>query len=495
MDGLIDRFDFKVSSLNLPGSYSFLNLDLLRRSSWKAIALLAALFLISGSVPRSIPTRAHIIKSAVALPDFNFFAWELNALGRAVFGGESPLIDGLEEDAQIGLVRAYFERAKLISEKEVELNGLVSEEASAATGDAESDTVQASDRARQWAGGAGDAIAVPGRGKMVEEARLELAGLRRQQSADRSLVEAILQNQIREEILEADLGLFGFVWPPVQFAFIEPPLKLTVSRRDRISTLHSRVLQADYDPITLEESEHSIEVHTGLSAHISQIGGMAVFPAMVVESGSLKWVLETVAHEWVHHYLFLFPVGLRYASSDEATTLNETVAEIVGVEIGERVWRRLYDTSAPSADPAAGSNDDIPCACSTADLWAQTYELEQSRWERYGRPLGFDFRRAMRETRLHVDRLLEAGHVETAETYMEGRRRYFVAQGYPLRVLNQAYFAFNGSYGTGAASSNPIGPMLEQLREESDSLAHFFGQVRWFTSLADLEKALQADGE
>ena len=94
-----------------------------------------------------------------------------------------------------------------------------------------------------------------------------------------------------------------------------------------------------------------------------------------------------------------------------------------------------------------------------------------------------------------MDRLLEAGHVETAEVYMEGRRRYFVAQGYRLRVLNQAYFAFNGSYGTGAASSNPIGPMLEQLREESDSLSHFFGQVRWFTSLADLEKALQTDGD
>ena len=491
----MDRIEFKVSSLNLPDSYSFLNLAIVRRSTWKAIALLAALLLIGGSVPRSIPTRAHIIKSAVALPDFNFFAWELNALGRAVFGGESPLKDGLDEDAQVGLVRAYFERAKLISEKEAELDGLVSEEASAASGDAESDTVQGSDWAIQWAGPAGDAIAVPGRGMMIDEARLELAGLRRQQSADRSLVEAILQNQIREEIREADLGLPGFVWPPVQFAFIEPPLKLTVSPRDRISTLHSRVLQADYDPVTLEENEHTIEARTGLSAHISQIGGMAVFPAMVVESSSLKWVLETVAHEWVHHYLFLFPLGLRYASSDEATTLNETVSEIVGVEIGERVWRRLYDVSAPSADPAARSNDDIPCACSTAELWAQTYEMEQSRWERYGRPLAFDFRREMRETRLHVDRLLEAGHVETAERYMEGRRRYFVAQGYHLRVLNQAYFAFNGNYGTGAASSNPIGPMLEQLREESDSLAHFFGQVRWFTSLGDLEKALQANGE
>ena len=96
----------------------------------------------------------------------------------------------------------------------------------------------------------------------------------------------------------------------------------------------------------------------------------------------------------------------------------------------------------------------------------------------------------MRETRLHVDALLEAGLVETAESYMEARRRYFVAHGYPLRVLNQAYFAFNGNYATGAASSSPIGPQLVRLREESDDLAHFLATVRWFTSVKDLEEAL-----
>ena len=69
---------------------------------------------------------------------------------------------------------------------------------------------------------------------------------------------------------------------------------------------------------------------------------MAVYPAMVVEQASLQWVLSTVAHEWTHHYLFLFPLGLRYATSDEVTTLNETVSEIVGNEIGERLMLRYY---------------------------------------------------------------------------------------------------------------------------------------------------------
>ena len=466
----------------------------MKGSSWTAIALLLALLLVGGSVPRSIPTRAHIIKSAVALPDFNFLAWELNALGRTVFAKDMPLQDGLDVEAQVNLVRAYFERAKQIEEKEGELKRLIAEEAPVATEVSESGiAVQASGQAQSGTKPAGGASSVAIHSPAIEEARRALAALRRQQAADRSLVEEVIQLQVREEIRRAGLGLPGFVWPPVQFAFIEPPLKLTVSPRDRISTLHSRVLQAEYDPVTLEESERAIEERTDLSAHISRIGGMAVFPAMVVESSSLEWVFETVAHEWVHHYLFLFPLGLRYASSDDATTLNETVAEIVGAEIAGRLTRRLYDSTQPSAEAAGGSKEDGSCACGTADMWTRTYESEQSRWERYGRPLPFEFQRAMRETRLHVDTLLEAGLVETAETYMEGRRQFLVANGYPLRVLNQAYFAFHGSYGTGAAASNPLGPMLQQLRAESDNLAHFLGQVRWFTSLSDLEKSLQAD--
>jgi len=74
---------------------------------------------------------------------------------------------------------------------------------------------------------------------------------------------------------------------------------------------------------------------------------------------------------------------------------------------------------------------------------------------------------------------------------MEARRRFFVAQGYPLRVLNQAYFAFYGNYATGAASSSPIGPQLQRLRAESDDLAHFLTTVRWLTSVGDLEEALR----
>ena len=500
-DSILRLWSWRPEDGDRPGHVDVLFRDLTsvtvpsvsRRCVWIATALLLALLFAGGAVSRSIPTRAHIIKTAGALPYFNFLTWELEAIGRIFFSGRLQLHDSLDPEAQEALVRAYIERTQRIGQLEEELRRLVAEEVPTASG--EHDSVPTG-RASVQALTGSTRRAFPSTDfehrTAIEDARLELAALRRQQAADRPLVEAILQLQVREELVEAGLGLRGFVWPPVQFTFIEPPLKLTVSPRDRISTIHSRVLQAEYDPVTLGESERAIQARTNLSAHISQIGGMAVYPAMVVESNSLSWVLSTIGHEWVHHYLFLFPLGLRYASNDQVTTLNETVSEIVGEEIGERLARRYYSEVIPSS-AAAGSSSEEFCACSVEELWSQVYESEQQRWERFDRPLQFDFQRAMRETRLHVDALLEAGLVETAEAYMEARRRYFVEKGYPLRVLNQAYFAFHGNYATGGAASSPIGPQLQQLREESEDLAHFLQQVRWFTSLYDLEEALGAN--
>lgn len=456
------------------------------------IALLAGQ-LFGGGSSRSLPTRDHVIKAAVALPDFSFVGWELKAVRQLVFPGRLTGLDQLDSVEGSEFVRAYLDRYGRIRLLEEELSRLVSKRASA-TGEelrsaALADAFEPGSSGSSEAPGSGTSA---GTGTAIEEARFELAALRRQQTADRPLVEAILRRQVQEAVRDAGLGFRGIVWPPVHFVFVEPPLKLTVSPRDRISTIHSRVLQAEYDPVILGESENAIEKRTDLRAHITQIGGMAVFPAMVVDSSSLEWALNTIAHEWVHHYLFHFPLGLRYARNVEATTLNETVSDIVGNEIGERVARQYY--SREEAGPAKPAEETLAdtCACNIEELVTRERELEQKRWERYGRPLPFNFQQAMRETRLHVDALLEDGLVETAEAYMEARRRYFVEKGHPLRVLNQAYFAFHGSYATGAASSSSIGPQLQQLRAESSDLAHFLQQVRWFTSLADLESALGA---
>ena len=47
---------------------------------------------------------------------------------------------------------------------------------------------------------------------------------------------------------------------------------------------------------------------------------------------------------------------------------------------------------------------------------------------------------------------------------MEERRLFFVENGYPIRRLNQAYFAFQGTYAENAASSSPIAGQLNRFR-------------------------------
>jgi hypothetical protein len=144
-------------------------------------------------------------------------------------------------------------------------------------------------------------------------------------------------------------------------------------------------------------------------------------------------------------------------------TINETVASMVDQEIGPAVIGRFYPEYVPpetmQPPPAVGD-------------------------------VTFDFRAEMAATRIEVDRLLAEGKIEEAERYMEARRQQFVAHGYPIRKLNQAYFAFYGGYAGepgGAAGADPIGPMLRELRANSPSLRVFLERVSRITEYEDLE--------
>ena len=100
----------------------------------------------------------------------------------------------------------------------------------------------------------------------------------------------------------------------------------------------------------------------------------------------------------------------------------------------------------------------------------------------------------MRETRLQVDDLLMSGEVEAAEIYMEQRRREFVENGYHIRKLNQAYFAFYGSYAESPASSSSIGDQLNRMVELSPDFKTFVEEIaevssydQFLATLSELE--------
>jgi len=108
-------------------------------------------------------------------------------------------------------------------------------------------------------------------------------------------------------------------------------------------------------------------------------------------------------------------------------------------------------------------------------------------------PASFDFYHEMHVTRVRADELLAQGKVEEAEAYMEERRIEFVKNGYMIRKLNQAYFAFHGAYAEvaeGAAGEDPVGPAVRELRAQSGSLAEFLKRIAWMNSFDDLQREI-----
>ena len=88
---------------------------------------------------------------------------------------------------------------------------------------------------------------------------------------------------------------------------------------------------------------------------------------------------------------------------------------------------------------------------------------------------------------------LQPGKITEAENYMDERRQVFWNNGYPIRKLNQAYFAFYGAYADvpgGAAGEDPVGPAVRALRSQSGSLVAFLETIGHMSSFKQLQDAL-----
>jgi hypothetical protein len=299
----------------------------------------------------------------------------------------------------------------------------------------------------------------------------ELEGARAQRTSLEKQAVTILARQVSWALEEGGLDsrLLGWrvVWPPVASEFVELPLLLIVSPRDRIRTERQAFLLPNLSVGQMEAIESKLEGE-GWSALVTEIGGLSTYPAMLPDRYGLGFVLEAMPHEWCHDYLYFRPLGWRYGESGDLTTMNETLSDLVGTEIGQSLARQFYPEMVREPQPEAPAEAPQQAAPEAV----------------------FDFGREMRATRLHADELLAAGKVSEAESYMEAQRQVFVQNGYALRKLNQAYFAFHGSYATGEASVDPIGPELRELRLRSASLREFVLRVSTMTSRADLRAAL-----
>ena len=306
----------------------------------------------------------------------------------------------------------------------------------------------------------------------VSRLQREIERVHRLRRNIRNNVEEALESEISTAIRAEGMGLLGeVVFPPVDIRLVETPKALITSPRDRVERQEGILLDSNISVENREEVEAYLLESEDLSAVVVDIGGVATYPASVHHGADLNGTLSIMAHEWLHHYLFLHPLGRNMFNSSEMLVLNETVADLGGRELGE-LARQGVESRMPVTVPAAfGVTSDVLDAAPT--------------------PAGaFDFRKEMQETRRTVDALLSRGEVEIAEAYMETRLGLFVNNGHPIRKLNQAYFAFNGTYAESPASVNPIGGQVRRLRELSPNFGAFVSLVSGVASYSEFLELL-----
>ena len=309
--------------------------------------------------------------------------------------------------------------------------------------------------------------------------RADLAAKRRLQAGAQSLVESILQSQVSAELSGQGFALGGELIPPVMFRYSQIPMGLVISPRNVIRQDANIQL---IPGLTLEqqiELESEVEKNLNVSALVVPLGGLGTYPTMIMETTWLNWIVEAVSHEWTHIYLYFTPLGQQYETSGDMRTINETTASLVGKQIGAMVIAHDYPELVPPPPPP-------PAPQSSSPTVAQ--------------PQAFNYSHEMYVTRVEADRLLALGKIDEAESYLEARRVFIMdhvaEHGNYIRRLNQAFFAFYGTYADtpGERGEDPIGPAVVNLYHQCPSVGAFLRTISQVTSFQQLQDLTAAGG-
>ncbi len=407
-----------------------------------ALTLIILAFVATYSAP-SLTDKNEKARAYTRNIEFNFIAWMSSAaalkMQSAAIG--APYI--FNHETQREIVAEYLRATQSILEKEYYLEQIYSDPK------------------------------VTDKESASKEIHIELDKLQARQDKIAPFAESILQEQVSVVLAELGLTSAGQPIPNVWYRVTPLPMALIISPRDHIEETGNISLETNLTVDKQAALESRVDKNLNVSSLVTPIGGVGVYPTMVERTTDLNWTLSVVAHEWIHNYLTLRPLGVLYGETPQLRTMNETTASIAGNEIGALVIERFY----PELKPATAS----PIALIALR-------------DNSSKPDNFDFRKTMHETRVHVDALLADGKIDEAEAYMESRRLIFLQNGYLVRKLNQAYFAFYGAYADtpgGAAGQDPVGPAVRALRAKSKSLAEFVNVISWMTSFEQLQKAVK----
>ena len=276
----------------------------------------------------------------------------------------------------------------------------------------------------------------------------EVVRLSRKREELRGRAEEAIESAVSRAANNHGLGFtFGILLPPTDFRLGDPPHLLIISRRDKIVMSDSKLINPNLKWSERAEIENRAELYENTSALVDDLAGLGTYPAIVSDKDSLRQIMRTAAHEWLHNYWIMKPLGRNMWNSQNMQILNETAADLVGTELGDEAFTILGNDieNAYKYDTFSSSNPHL-----------------------------FTI---LRETRINVEEMLKNGNIEEAEKYMRKQLWNLKLGGYNIRKLNQAYFAFRGNYAEGPASISPIGSDLRELRDYYSTLGEFIESV------------------
>lgn len=277
--------------------------------------------------------------------EFDYMDWMLNALGVKFEQGAAGLPGYLNRETRKEIVMEYLRVTKQILEGEAALERIYADATV-------TDKVTAS-----------------------ASLRASLDTLYNRQTEIAPLAESVLQEQVSQALSDLGLTSLGQPIPSVLFHSSPVPNALIVSKRDAIEQIVNISVDANLTVDEQETLESRVDAKLDTSSLIVPIGGVGVYPTMIMQTTSLSWLVDTIAHEWTHNYLTLRPLGIRYDNTPELRTMNETTASIAGTEVGAYVIEHFYPelkaASLPSLNLISLSTDhpnpgDLPRPPSTS---------------------------------------------------------------------------------------------------------------------------------
>ncbi|MFP4321256.1 MAG: hypothetical protein ACLFTK_02270 [Anaerolineales bacterium] len=381
-----------------------------------------------------------------------------------------------------------------------------------------------------------------------DELNANIRALEADLAESRLLAEEIIETQVSAVLAEEGFALLGQVLPPVSMHFLQVPDVLIVSPRDEIRQNFTLTLQA----MTFEErvalEETIARAVPERAVYITRIGGVGVWPAMIRETDRAVVAFEVTAHEWLHHYLVFYPLGINYFTHPDTRIINETTATLFGNEIGNRVIERFYPQALARGEVYLQPIPDYRALLAAAEGRQRTVAAVDGA---YTSPLTRAYEAQRVQTRALADFLLHSGYAAAAQTVLDAQqtnaaRRNLAPLSYPdgapmprtredwightrlmadyllglgrveaaeqamaigarhsgLRKLNQAWFAFNVGYQanptvetapdgstvivTEGGGGDPLGAAIYEIRARAPSLHAFIALMRGITTRAEV---------